>query len=443
MRDKKIGIVVLLLSALVYGYLHYFTPREDYTTLWVGVLFVFVAYLLMLRFQQQHFSILILGGVLIRILLLFGIPNLSDDYFRFVWDGELLVRGVHSFDYLPSEWLKEHPSAFMQYLYEGMNSSNYYSIYPPFCQVLFWLSANLFSGDIWEEVVFMKVVFFAVEMLGLVGLIKWLNVLNIQKERLFIYWLNPLIIMELTTNLHFELIMIVGLIWTFYALHQQSYFIAAFTFFLAVGVKLIPLMLLPLLMRRLPIKQLALFYGLVGLLVISSFGLFYDGQQLVNMFTSVRLYFQTFEFNASFYYLVRWVGFQVKGYNIIQTAGPILSVIPVTGIFLLALFKVKRKESWSSFYMAVMWVFLLYFGVASIVHPWYIAIFILLAVVTGYEFPIWWSLLAFLSYYTYKDTKYTENLWLTTLEYSLLYGMMCYELMKEKGPILFRRISRI
>ncbi|MBK6994407.1 MAG: hypothetical protein IPH31_05610 [Lewinellaceae bacterium] len=30
-------------------------------------------------------------------LLLFSIPNLSDDYVRFLWDGHLTVAGIHPF----------------------------------------------------------------------------------------------------------------------------------------------------------------------------------------------------------------------------------------------------------------------------------------------------------------------------------------------------------
>ena len=57
---------------------------------------------------------------------------------------------------------------------------------------------------------------------------------------------------------------------------------------------------------------------------------------------SIHLYFQKFEFNASVYYIIREIGFQMKGYNFIQTVGTISPFI--VSKILLVFFKKDNKN---------------------------------------------------------------------------------------------------
>ncbi|MCC7505592.1 MAG: hypothetical protein IT259_09830, partial [Saprospiraceae bacterium] len=34
-------------------------------------------------------------GIMLRVVLLFSLPNLSDDSVRFIWDGRLLAQGIN------------------------------------------------------------------------------------------------------------------------------------------------------------------------------------------------------------------------------------------------------------------------------------------------------------------------------------------------------------
>ena len=85
-------------------------------------------------------------------------------------------------------------------------------------------------------------------------------------------------------------------------------------------------MFLPLLFRRLGWKKALGYYAVTSILLLLFFLPFLSGAFAENFFSSINLWFQKFEFNASFYYLIRWIGYEIEGYNIIAYAGPAMAL---------------------------------------------------------------------------------------------------------------------
>jgi hypothetical protein len=86
-----------------------------------------------------------------------------------------------------------------------------------------------------------------------------------------------------------------------------------------------------------------------------------------------------------------------------------------------------------------MWALFLYLAFATTVHPWYLCALVAFSVFTPYRFPIVWSAVVILSYYTYITTDYAENMWLVSLEYLIVYAYLAYELWKND---FFRRETK-
>jgi len=149
---------------------------------------------------------------------------------------------------------------------------------------------------------------------------------------------------------------------------------------------------------------------------------------------SFDLYFRNFEFNASIYYIFRWIGFLVKGYNLIHFLGPFLAIASAVLIFVYAL-REKQPDlhNWPT---AALFAFSIYFLCSPIVHPWYLTTLVALSVFTNYRFPIVWSGMAFLSYSAYRNGSYDENPWLIAIEYFVVFAILLYELF---GPTKQRR----
>jgi len=211
-------------------------------------------------------------------------------------------------------------------------------------------------------------------------------------------------------------------------------FTSAVAFSLSIATKLIPLLFLPFLIKRLGWKKSILYFIIIGISFLLLFLPFIDRQLIQNISSSIDLYFQKFEFNASIYYLIRWIGFQVKGYNIIQSVGPWLALSVFLSVMIL-LWKEKRITERNFFFM-MQWSLLIFLLLSTTVHPWYITTLVMLSVFTEMRFAIVWSLVVILSYATYQTQPYNENLWLTTAEYAIVFAAIIYELVmrwyKEK-----------
>ena len=85
-------------------------------------------------------------GLVLRVLLLFTLPVLSDDFYRFIWDGRLLMNGQNPFEHLPADYLNQGLEGIDSNLYNQLNSPDYFTIYPPVNQFVFWVAASV-SGD--------------------------------------------------------------------------------------------------------------------------------------------------------------------------------------------------------------------------------------------------------------------------------------------------------
>jgi len=155
---------------------------------------------------------------------------------------------------------------------------------------------------------------------------------------------------------------------------------------------------------------------------------FFNFETIKHILASTDLYFQKFEFNASIFYLVRWAGFKIVGYDIIHRAGIVLSFIVAMTIIIIS---ITQKKSFSSLFTYMLFCLTFYFACASIVHPWYISTLIAFSIFTNRKYPFIWSALIVLSYFTYRTIPYNESTWLLAIEYFILGIFILYEITND------------
>jgi alpha-1,6-mannosyltransferase len=448
--------VAVLLSAAAYGVLAYATPRAEFGQL-LGLFGVaFGLYAVLLRLQLPLRAGL-LAALLLRLLWLPALPTLSDDYHRFRWDGLLVAAGVNPFQYRPDQFdfrsasfvvrlepekvaadNKRQPtkneqqttSNELRLLYPRLNSPHYYSVYPPVCQAVFGVASGLFPASERGAVLLMRLVLLLAEAATAGLLLALLRQRGLPPQRALWYLLNPLVIVELTGNLHFEALVVALLLLALLLLERGRWAWSAGALGLAVGTKLLPLLVLPLLLRRLGWRRFVGYATLTGLTVALLFAPFLSAELVRNIGRSLNLYFRSFEFNASFYYLLRAGGYWLTGYNQIARIGPALALGSV--VLALGLTLGEKRPTWATLPGTLLLLLTGYYLLATIVHPWYLTPLVALSVLTRYRYALVWSGLAVLSYAAYQTTAYTENPWLLTLEYGGLLLMLTWELRRAR-----------
>lgn len=399
--------------------------RTDFYSLWSIYSLAFATYA-WLVFSRQSISLRdgLLLALAARVVSLFFAPLLSDDYFRFIWDGMVMHEGIHPMAYTPS-YLMQHPeiASVPESLFSQLNSQNFYSVYPPVAQWIFRLSFEINGMHIAGHVIFYKLLLMATDILITLFLYLLLLSRNQPTKGVLWYALNPLILLEFTGNLHMDGLMIAGLLGAVYLSNKKNMLWSSILMAFSVLSKMLTLILIPFMPIRLYWKKMIVFsvlsFALSMLLFYISFG------SHTGWMESVRLWFIAFEFNASVYYLVRELGYWITGYNTIEKTGPVLALITLCGISVYWILYIwKQRPEWST---AMLFVLTFYFFMATTVHPWYLASLLCLGIISMRAYPVVWTFLVYLSYSHYKDGGFQENYLLIATEYVILIGWIMWE----------------
>ena len=466
LSQKNRTILAISVSIVFYFLLAYFLDRTNFIQLTFQYVILFIPFWYFIKKEKDNFPLLVGIAILFRLISLFAIPNLSQDFYRFIWDGRMILEGFNPYISLPKTFIDQHNFPINQAidLFDGMGTLNasHFTNYPPINQLNFLLAAIFAKSSILGSIVTLRLQI----ILADIGIIYFgkliLEKLKLPIHYIFLYVLNPFIIIELTGNLHFESVMLFFLVWSLYLLLQKRWIWAAILLGISVSIKLIPLLFLPLFfqwftstplsnltstpLRQAQRKTLSNLttrpYYLKGLFKFISFGaivivtniilfLPFLSSELISSYTnSVGLWFRNFEFNASIYYIAREIGYLFRGYNEIAIIGKLLPVVTILFLVIITFF--RKNKSPQQLITALLIAISFYYFTTTTMHPWYLATLVLLSVFTKYRFPIVWSVVIVLSYQVYANNPWKENLWFVGLEYLIVFGFLFWEIFQIK-----------
>ncbi|WP_100616160.1 mannosyltransferase [Confluentibacter citreus] len=470
----KAPLLLVVASFLFYGSFAYYLERSDFTKLIMLYAALFFLFYKLVTIFKHHIGFLTWMAFGFRCVFILAIPNLSQDFYRFIWDGRLIVEGINPYIHTVDSFIQksEFPVLQAQELYRGMGELNgsHFSNYPPINQLCFAFAALFAGKSVLGSVIILRLIIICADFGTLYFGKKLLEKLQLPLHNIFWYILNPFIIIELTGNLHFEGVMIFFLVWSLYLLHKGKWLFAAFILGLSISVKLIPLVFLPLFYQwfakrnmisninkkldfnsefalSLPphnddrkwisnfnkLTKLLYFYLVIGMTTLLFFVPFYFSGLIDNYSKTIGLWFHQFEFNASLYYIAREIGYLFRGYNEISTIGKVTPVIVV--LFVLMLTFLRKNKTMVQLITSMLLVLSFYYFTATTVHPWYIATLLALSIFTKYKFPLVWSFVIVLSYLAYSNPNNTENLWIIAVEYLIVYSVLFYEIFIKKATI--------
>ena len=435
----RVGLLLALLSLLLYYYFAHYLERVEFLKLigLYGVLFLLCFKII--QFEKWNTRLLLGIGIVFRLLFWTSAPSLSQDFYRFLWDGQLIANGYNPFLYIPSqastELLQSIPNAGELITGMGDLSARNYSNYPPVNQFAFALAAYLGGSSITGQIIVLRALLIGCD----IGLFyfgrKLLNLINVSPHMIFWYFLNPLVIVELTGNLHFEGFMLLFFVMGLYFIFEKKVTPGAIFYALSIAVKLIPLMFLPLFLKYFRLKQTLLFYGIIGMVLMLGLLPFYSLEMVQNFGDTLSLWFSNFEFNAGVYNAVKYIGLQIgeKPWEMIKTYGKLIPVIMLVVVCFTTLLRDNKNPRVLMASMLLILTF--YYLLSATVHPWYLVFLVFLCLGTEYRYPLFWSAVVMLSYSAYRSDPPEEELGLIFIEYIIVIAVLVYEFFRFNREI--------
>lgn len=340
------------------------------------------------------------GALILRLAYLPVGPGLTDDLFRYIWDGWLQWEGINPYRFVPSD------SALAPYqdtaLYEALNSQEYYSVYPPLSQ-LFFAAGGLFYDGSWTTSYYvLKALFVGVEFGGVVVLSRLTRARNV-----LLYAWNPLVLVETAGQGHTEALLVPLLLTAVWAVRRRRGALASLAIAGAGLVKIYPFALGPFLLRRFGWRAVW-----PGALLVVGISLPYAAPYaLPHIKASADLFAELFEFNAGPYYAVKHVLWAWTGADWSKTIGPFFR-----GLFLGSLPVLYGLDAWYkwSFRRACLVLIGTLFVLSTTVHPWYLLPVIALgAMGRRPSWPwLWLGICSLGTYLFYVDGPYWIWIWM-------------------------------
>ena len=197
------------------------------------------------------FLIFVVGAAW-RIMLLWSTPVLEDDFYRYLWDGAVVSNGMNPYAFSPAQVAAGDAPAELQRLaaaaggvFERINHPDVKTIYPPIAQLWF---AVAHIADPWNLLPW-RSVGFAAECGAFVLIVALLKHCGRAPVWVVLYWWNPVVLKELTNSAHLESVLLPIVLLALWLAVKQRYVAAAIGLAFAVGTKIWPLVLLPVVLR--------------------------------------------------------------------------------------------------------------------------------------------------------------------------------------------------
>ena len=204
-------------------------------------------------------------AALLRLIVVVFPPFLSNDMYRYIWDGWVQAAGINPYRYIPA-------GPHLAFLRDGtvfpnINRADYaHTIYPPAAQMIFFISSSI--GRLVEipPVLAMKLTMLAFEGIGIWAMIRLLDYAGLPRARVLIYAWNPLPVWEFAGSGHVDAIAICFIALALLAVCAGRRGWGAAALAAAVLTKFLPVILLPALWRRWDWKFAAVFIVVIAVL---------------------------------------------------------------------------------------------------------------------------------------------------------------------------------
>jgi hypothetical protein len=182
-------------------------------------------------------------AVLMQGALIFSRPALSDDMYRYVWDGRVQARGISPYRYPPNA--PQLLSLQDKEIYPSINRKPVVTVYPPAAE-----AAYLLLWRIWpDNIHWFQAAMAAGGLLAGILLMGLLRDLGYSPARAMIFLWSPLLIFETAHSAHIDGLILPFLVGAWWARVRNQDALVGFLLGIATAMKFYPALLLPFLWR--------------------------------------------------------------------------------------------------------------------------------------------------------------------------------------------------
>jgi hypothetical protein len=345
---------------------------------------VYLASLRILRHISPSYKILLgilLAGLLFRVIVIFSNPILENDYFRYFWDGGVTANGINPYLYAPEEidgeksrsHIPEKLIRLRSEYGENFNRINHphiRSIYPPVAQSFFALAYFLKPWNLsaW------RIVLLLVDMVNVILLLFILKRLSISPLLIILYWWNPLLTKEIFNSGHMDILIFPFLLGAIYLAIQQKYVVSMLCLALSIGIKIWPVMLLPIVVRPLfknfrKLSIVLIVFSITCFIILLP--VFYAG---IGDSSGYNQYLKSWQNNDSFFMIIVWFWeillpvFSIHpGYSQLASRITVIAFL----LFTMVLLSIRPAASSIRVFRKYLLFLIILFLVSPTQFPWY------------------------------------------------------------------------
>ena len=259
----RVVVALAVAAAAVYASLSGAGDLREHAALYLTchallVVAMLVAWRFVAAGSTAAFRVMLVAAVAFRLIAAVAPPTLSDDVYRYVWDGRVQAAGHHPYKFAPSDPMRAELRDAA--IFPKINHPEIPTIYPPLAEMVFAALALAKLG-----VTGFKLAAAAADVGVIWAMLKLLQALRLPRDRAVLYAWNPLAIMETAGSGHFEplgiLLTLLAVAW----LVEGKATRAGAALGGAIQAKLLPLILVPGFARRMKAPALLVMAGVVAL----------------------------------------------------------------------------------------------------------------------------------------------------------------------------------
>ena len=95
LSKKNRAIIAISIGIICYFITGYFLDRTNYFQLTAQYLILCIVFWYLITTEKNNLKLLLALSILFRLIFLFAIPNLSQDFYRFIWDGRMILEAIN------------------------------------------------------------------------------------------------------------------------------------------------------------------------------------------------------------------------------------------------------------------------------------------------------------------------------------------------------------